>query len=176
MNERLPKRAYGIQWLQAMMTHRSARRTAEEAVGMNRNATAFLVLLLASGITLATWELGWNGPRYARVLKATPVTVREPRYADVVESVPVDSTNSADGPKRWDVTYKEGSKRRHVRTATEPGDQIRVGEQRRVIGYDVVWRWRDHTGVVRMARHPGERLPVAAGKVVQNRRPTPLSG
>jgi uncharacterized protein YcfJ len=159
------------------MTHRSAWRTAEEALGMNRNATAFLVLLLASGATLATWELGWNGPRYARVLKATPVTVREPRYADVVESVPVAVGAQAGGkPKAWAVTYREGSALRHARTTIEPGDQIRVGEQRRVIGYDVVWRWREHTGVVRMARRPGERLPVEAGRVVEKRRPTPVSG
>src|SRR6476659_3888429 len=109
------------------MTHRSARRTAEEAVGMNRNATAFLVLLLASGATLATWELGWNGPRYARVLKATPVTVREPRYADVVESVPLaDGAQVGETPKAWAVTYREGSVMRHARTTTEPGDQIRI--------------------------------------------------
>lgn len=144
---------------------------------MNRNATAFLVLLLASGITLASWELGWNGPRYARVLRATPVTVREPRYADVVESVPVgDDARPGEAPKAREVTYREGGQTRHVRMATEPGDQIRVGEQRRVIGYDVVWRWRERTGVVRMGRRPGERLPVAAGKVVENRRPTPVSG
>ena len=144
---------------------------------MNRNATAFLVLLLASGATLATWELGWNGPRYARVLRATPVMVREPRYVDVVESVPVGAGAQPGGePKAWDVAYRVGNRTLHTRTATEPGDQIRVGVQRRVIGYDVVWRWRERTGVVRMGRPPGKRLPVEAGKVVEIRRPPPGSG
>jgi len=144
---------------------------------MNRNATAFLVLLLASGATLATWELGWNGPRYARVLRATPVTVREPRYVDVVESVPVSAgAQPGEQPTAWDVAYRLGNRTLHTRLATDPGDQIRVGEQRRVIGYDVVWRWRERTGVVRLGRPPGQYLPVDAGRVVEKRRPTPVSG
>jgi uncharacterized protein YcfJ len=136
---------------------------------MNRNTTAFLTLLVASAATLAAWRLGWYGPAYARVLSATPVAVREPRYADVVKAVPVPSPNGP--PAVWDVTYRQGARLLHTHTRSDPGDQVRVGEQRRVIGYDVVWRWRDRTGVARLGRRPGKHLPVEQGAVVARRGP-----
>jgi uncharacterized protein YcfJ len=141
---------------------------------MNRNATAALALLLASAATLGIWKLGWNGPLYARVLSATPVTVREPRYVDVLQSVP--APTGAGGARAWDVSWRDGSRVFHARLPEEPGDQVRVGEQRRVIGYDVVWRWRDRTGVARLGARPGKHLPVVDGAVVETRRPAPRSG
>ena len=135
---------------------------------MNRNATAALVLFLASAATMGIWKLGWNGPPYARVLSATPVSVREPRWLDVVESVPVRpaSAPSDAPPVAWEVTYLEQGRTLRTRLRTEPGDQVRVGEQRRVIGYDVAWRWRDRQGVVRLPSKPGKHLPVVDGAVV----------
>jgi uncharacterized protein YcfJ len=165
MNEPLPSSAGEIQYLGAMMTYRNAVRTTAGALGMNRNATAALALLLASVATIGIWRLGWNGPPYARVTSTTPVTVREPRYADVVESVRVP------GAASWDVAYRSGPRIVHLRLSSEPGDQVRVGDQKRVIGYDVAWRWRERTGVIRMASRPGKRLPVVDGSVVETRRP-----
>jgi uncharacterized protein YcfJ len=138
---------------------------------MNRNVTAALALLLASAAILGIWKVGWNGPLYARVLSTTPVTVREPRYVDVVASVPT----TVNGGRAWDVAYQDGPRVLHARLPAEPGDQIRVGEQRRIIGYDVVWRWRDRTGVARLGARPGKRLPVVDGAVLDTRRPAPRS-
>ena len=135
---------------------------------MNRNATAALVLVLASAATMGMWKFGWNGPTYARVLSATPVTVREPRWLDVVEAIPVRPERApADAPPvAWDVAYRQQDRIVRTRLRTEPGDQVRVGEQRRVIGYDVAWRWRDRQGVVRLPEKPGKHLPVEDGAVV----------
>ena len=143
---------------------------------MNRNATAALVLLVASAATVGIWQIGWNGPTYARVLSARPVTVREPLYADVVEAVPATALDGGEHATVWQVVYRQDGQLRRTRSPTEPGDQIQVGEQHRVIGYDVVWRWRDRMGVVRLGHRPGERLPVEDGAVVASRRHRPLSG
>ena len=136
---------------------------------MNRNATAALALLLASAAMLGAWRVGWNGPFYARVTSVTPVTVREPRYLDVVEAVPAVVSPSGK-PATWQVSYREGNRVRRTLRPTEPGDQVHVGEQRRVIGYDVAWRWRDRSGVARLTRPPGKRLPVVGGAVAEVRR------
>ena len=145
---------------------------------MNRNATAALALVLASAATFGIWRLGWNGPAYARVLSATPVTVREPRYADVVEAVPVRASRAPGSapPLAWDVAYRERDRVLRMRLPAEPGDQVRIGNQRRVIGYDVAWRWRERSGVVRLPSKPGKRLPVVDGEVVSAPRRGALGG
>ena len=135
---------------------------------MNRNATAALALLLASAATVTTWKLAWNGPAYARVLSATPVTVSEPHYADVVEAVPIRTHGNKPA---WNVAYRDGPRVGRLRVVEEPGDQVRVGRQRRVIGYDVAWRWRERSGVVRLGSRPGKRLPVEQGNVVAEPAP-----
>jgi len=143
---------------------------------MNRIATAALALLLVVAATLGAWRVGWSGTHYARVLQATPVTVREPRYADVVDAVPAPIGGSvSDQVRSWNVAYRVGDRVLHTRVAREPGDQIRIGEQQRVIGYTVVWRWRGHTGIARMNTRPGRDLPVVDGAVVETRRPAPRS-
>lgn len=143
---------------------------------MNRIATAALALLLVVASAFGAWRVGWIGTHYARVLQATPVTVREPRYADVVDAVPARADASAgDQHGSWNVAYRVGDRVLHTRLAREPGDQIRVGEQQRVIGYNVVWRWRDHTGIARMSNRPGRHLPVVDGAVVETRRAAPRS-
>ena len=145
---------------------------------MNRNATAALLLLLAMAATYGIWRAAWHGPLYARVLSVTPVTVREPRYVDVVDAVAVPATSQAGAnpATSWDVAYREGGRLLRTRRAREPGDQIRVGDQRRVIGYDVVWRWRERTGVARLGRRPGTHLPVVEGEVVGVGPPRPRTG
>jgi len=143
---------------------------------MNRIATGALALLLMVAASVVAWRVGVGGTHYARVLQTTPVTVREPRYADVVDAVPIAAGESGRTDAReWDVAYRIGDAVLHTRVARDPGDQIRVGEQRRVIGYNVVWRWRDRTGVARMGTRPGKHLPVVDGAVVETRRPAPRS-
>lgn len=162
----------GIQCVKAMMAHRNGKRIRKEAIGMNRNATAALALLLASAATFGIWRLAWNGPLYARVISATPVTVDEPRYLDVLESVPV-RNGVSEAPVAWDVAFRGQGRILHARLPVEPGDQVRVGDQRRIIGYDVAWRWREHRGIVRLPRKPGKRLPVVDGEVVAGRAGNP---
>ena len=143
---------------------------------MNRIATAALALLLVVAASFGAWRVGGIGTQYARVVQAIPVSVLEPRYADVVDAVPVTSGAPHRGdPRAWDVAYRMGDRVLHARVEGDPGDQIRVGEQRRVIGYNVVWRWRDRTGVARMSMRPGKHLPVVDGAVVEARRPAPRS-
>jgi len=140
---------------------------------MNRNATAALALLLASSATFGFWKLGWNGPPYARVLSATPVAVTEPRYADVGKAVPV---RDAGAQPAWEVSWRSGDRVGQLRLPQEPDDQVRIGNQRRVIGYDVAWRWRERSGVVRLDHKPGRRLSVVDGAVAAPRRPLPGGG
>jgi uncharacterized protein YcfJ len=77
-----------------------------------------------------------------------------PQYADVVQATPV--------------------------TVSEPlyADSARVGERQRVVGYQVLWRWRDRSGLVRMDARPGRRLPIVDGAIIEVRRaaPAPASG
>ena len=141
---------------------------------MNRIATAALALLLVAAAAFGAWRVGWIGPHYARVLQATPVTVREARYADVVDAMPMAAGDTKDTPV-WNVAYRLDGRVLHARVGGDPGDQIRVGEQHRVIGYNVVWRWRDRTGVARLSMRPGRHLPVVDGAVVETRRPGPRS-
>ena len=142
---------------------------------MNRNAIAAIALSLALAATYGVWRLAWTGPLYARVLSVTPVTVREPHYADVVDVVPLppvgDGPGASTAPRAWEVAYRQGDRVLRKRTSTEPGDQVLVGVQRRVVGYDVVWRWREHTGRARLDTRPGKRLPVVDGAVLEPRRP-----
>ena len=138
---------------------------------MNRTATAVAAAVLAMGAIIGAWRTGAVGPQYAKVVRATPVTVTEPRFVDVLQVVPVDAATAArPGPPAYEVSYRIGGRIERRRLPRHPGDQVRVGEQRRVIGYDVVWRWREHVGVVRLPHRPGRRLPVVDGAVVADRR------
>jgi uncharacterized protein YcfJ len=167
------------EWVQspkAIMTHAWCIAHHWRGQGMNRIATGALALLLIVAASVGAWRMGALGTPYARVLQATPVTVREPRYADVVDAVPAATGDSGRNDARaWNVAYRIGDRVMHARVAHDPGDQIRIGEQRRVIGYNVVWRWRDHTGVARMSMRPGKSLPVVDGAVVETPRPPPRS-
>ena len=134
---------------------------------MNNIATAALAVVLAAGAGFAVWRATAPGPQYAKVVHATPVTVREPRFVDVVEVVPVMVPRAGRKPLlAYDVSYREDGGMHRMRLARDPGDQVGIGERRRVIGYDVTWRWRNRTGVVRMSAAPGKRLPVVDGRVV----------
>ena len=134
---------------------------------MNNIATAVLAVVLAAGAGFAAWRAAAPGPQYAKVVHATPVTVREPSFVDVVEVVPVLLPRAGRKPVLvYDVAYRADGRLQHMRLARDPGDQVGIGERRRVIGYDVAWRWRNRTGVVRMSTRPGKRLPVVDGTVV----------
>ena len=67
----------------------------------------------------------------------------------------------------WTVTYRGPDGRiGHLRTERKPGSRIQLGTERTVVGYDVTYRYDGRESRVRMARDPGDRLPVVDGEVV----------
>lgn len=60
---------------------------------MNRSVTIAVVGILAAGAAVGAYRSGLIGPQYAEVVRATPVTVKEPIYADVVDVVPLTQTS-----------------------------------------------------------------------------------
>ena len=59
---------------------------------MNASTAVTLAGILAAGAAIGAYRTGVIGPQYAEVVRATPVTVREPIYADVMDAVPITET------------------------------------------------------------------------------------
>ena len=135
---------------------------------MNNTATIAFASVLAAGLAFGAYRAGAIGAQYAEVVSATPVTVKEPRYVDVVDVLPVIQTNSGVG---YEVQYQLEGRLLTRQMSWKPGDQVRVGDWNRIIGYDVDWRYRDRTGTIRMDRKPGDRLPMVDGAIVESTRP-----
>lgn len=76
----------------------------------------------------------------------------------------------------YDVQYHLDGQLLRKRVDTKPDTEIWVGERDKVIGYDVVWRYKDETGSIRLDHDPGKRLPVQDGVVVTTGQPTVISG
>jgi uncharacterized protein YcfJ len=53
-----------------------------------------------------------------------------------------------------------------MRTDSKPGSRISMGTEKRMVGYDVTYRYRGDQQSLRMDDKPGERLPVIDGRVV----------
>ena len=75
----------------------------------------------------------------------------------------------------YEVSYSRDGQIMSKRVSEKPGDQLLLGEQQRVIGYDVDWRYRDRTGHIRLDHAPGERLPVRDGEVIASDAPAVAS-
>jgi len=60
---------------------------------MNRPITIAIAGILAAGAAVGAYRTGVIGPQYAEVVRATPVTVKESIYADVVDVVPITQTS-----------------------------------------------------------------------------------
>jgi len=58
----------------------------------NKTLVIALVSILGAGAAVGAYRTGMIGPQYAEVVRATPVTVKEPLYADVVDVVPITET------------------------------------------------------------------------------------
>jgi uncharacterized protein YcfJ len=176
VHERWQFAAEGVQTRCAMMRHAQCMAHQRRNRPMNNIATGAAACVLAAGAALGAWRAGAMGPQYADVLRATPVTVQEPLYVDVLDVAVVSAPGQHPSAIRaYDVAYRLGNRMHSARVHEPPGDQIRVGERRRVIGYDVVWRYRDRTGVARLNGFPGTRLPVVDGAIVEASR-SPLAG
>jgi uncharacterized protein YcfJ len=65
---------------------------------MDKTLAVALGGLLAAGAAVGAYKTGVIGPQYAQVVRSTPVTVKEPVYADVVDAVPI--TQATESPQR----------------------------------------------------------------------------
>jgi uncharacterized protein YcfJ len=224
---------------------------------MNNKATIAIVALLAGGAAIGAYKTGFGTP-YADVVSATPVTVKEPVYGDVVaveavtqtvagtEQVCTDQLVTKRAPERFGnkdgavagavigglIGHQIGGgkgktaatvagavggayagrevDRRHVggktytetervchneptshqqtvgydvryraedgqvltrRESAKPGERLLLGEKDVVVGYDVAWKYKEQSGVIRMDDKPGDRLPMQDGAILVAAKP-----
>ncbi|QWF19019.1 glycine zipper 2TM domain-containing protein [Lysobacter capsici] len=53
-----------------------------------------------------------------------------------------------------------------MRTESKPGSRIALGNENKVVGYDVTYRYQGQEQTIRMNERPAQRLPVIDGQVV----------
>jgi uncharacterized protein YcfJ len=224
---------------------------------MNK-ATIAIVALLAGGAAIGAYKTGFGTP-YADVVSATPVTIQEPVYGDVVAVEPVtqlvqgtqqvcndqvvekrraerfgnkdgavagavvggligsqigggkgktaatvagvvggayagreidrrhqggqtytetervchNEATSREQTVGYDVQYRaEDGQVLTRRESSKPGERLLLGEKDVIVGYDVTWRYKEQTGVIRMDEKPGDRLPMQDGAILVAAKPT----
>jgi uncharacterized protein YcfJ len=57
------------------------------------------------------------------------------------------------------------------REASKPGERLLLGEKDVVVGYDVAWKYKEQSGVIRMDQAPGDRLPMQDGAILVAAKP-----
>lgn len=60
---------------------------------MNKTLVIAMAAILGTGAAVGAYRSGLIGPQYAQVVRSTPVTVKEPIYAEVVDAVPIVQTS-----------------------------------------------------------------------------------
>lgn len=105
---------------------------------------------------------GVIGNRVDRKHVGGKVTTRTERQCRTVSDSSTSSRTVA-----YNVTYRnpDGSTGT-LRTGSKPGSRIRLGDEDKVVGYDVTYRYNGQQRTIRMDREPGDRLPVIDGEVV----------
>lgn len=79
----------------------------------------------------------------------------------------VSDTSTSTRVVAYNVTYRNpDGTTGTMRTGSKPGNQIRLGSEDEVIGYDVTYRYDGAEQTIRMDERPGQRLPVVDGQVV----------
>ena len=72
----------------------------------------------------------------------------------------------------YDVQYRaEDGQTLTRRESAKPGQRLLLGEKDVVIGYDVAWKYKEQSGVIRMDEKPGERLPMQDGAILVAAKP-----
>jgi uncharacterized protein YcfJ len=67
----------------------------------------------------------------------------------------------------YDVQYRtEDGQVLTRREASKPADRLLLGEKDVIVGYDVAWKYKEQSGVIRMDQPPGERLPMQDGAIL----------
>ena len=79
----------------------------------------------------------------------------------------VSDTSTSSKTVAYNVTYRNpDGTTGTMRTGSKPGNQIKLGNEDEVVGYDVTYRYDGQEKTVRMDDKPGDRLPVIDGQVV----------
>jgi uncharacterized protein YcfJ len=79
----------------------------------------------------------------------------------------VSSSATSSKTVAWNVTYREPDGHTGtLRTDSKPGKRITLGSEKKVIGYDVTYRYDGQERQLRMDKKPGPRLPVVNGQIV----------
>lgn len=105
---------------------------------------------------------GYIGNRVDRKHQGGQVVTRTERQCRTVSDTTTSSRTVA-----WNVTYRTPDGHTDtMRTDRKPGSRISMGTEKRVVGYDVTYRYRGERQTLRMDDKPGDRLPVIDGRVV----------
>ncbi len=79
----------------------------------------------------------------------------------------VSDTSTSSKTVAYNVTYRNpDGTTGTMRTGSKPGSQIRLGNEDKVVGYDVTYRYDGQEQTIRMDEKPGAKLPVINGEVV----------
>jgi uncharacterized protein YcfJ len=79
----------------------------------------------------------------------------------------VSNTSSSSKTVAYNVTYRNADGTTGtMRVGSKPGNQIRLGSENQVVGYDVTYRYNGQEQTIRMDEKPGAKLPVVNGEVV----------
>jgi len=77
----------------------------------------------------------------------------------------------------YDVQYRtEDGQTLTRREADKPGERLLLGEKDVVVGYDVAWKYKDQSGVIRMDEKPGDQLPMQDGAILVAAKPASTTG
>jgi uncharacterized protein YcfJ len=72
----------------------------------------------------------------------------------------------------YDVQYRTADGQVLTRReASKPGERLLLGEKDVVVGYDVAWKYKEQSGVIRMDEQPGDRLPMQDGAILVAAKP-----
>jgi uncharacterized protein YcfJ len=105
---------------------------------------------------------GYIGNRVDRNHQGGRVATRTERQRRTVSDTTTSSRTVA-----WNVTFRTPDGNIDtMRTDRKPGNRISMGTEKRVVGYDVTYRYRGDQQSLRMDEKPGDRLPVIDGRVV----------
>jgi uncharacterized protein YcfJ len=105
---------------------------------------------------------GYIGNRVDRKHQGGQVVTRTERQCRTVSEATSSSRTVA-----WNVTFRTPDGRIDtMRTDRKPGSRISMGTEKRIVGYDVTYRYRGDQQSLRMDDKPGDRLPVIDGRVV----------
>jgi uncharacterized protein YcfJ len=93
------------------------------------------------------------------------------RYTDT-ERVCHSAPTSHQQTVGYDVQYRtEDGQVLTKRESAKPGERLLLGEKDVIVGYDVNWRYKEQSGVIRMDEKPGDRLPMQDGAILVAAKP-----